>query len=138
MAMIAVDPEGARPAPTRARVAVTLMLHAFVIWGLCGVTVAIGTNVTSQANALLAHAIAAPLIAATVSSFYFSRFRYTAPLPTASLILAFIALLDFFLVALVINRSLAMFRSFAGTWLPFTLIFGAVYLTGVAMTRSRR
>ncbi len=44
---------------------------------------------------------------------------------------------DFFLVALVVNRSLEMFRSLVGTWLPCSLIFLSTFITGVA-GRHRR
>jgi hypothetical protein len=37
--------------------------------------------------------------------------------------------MDFFLVALIIIRSLDMFRRFLGTRIPFTLIFASTYLT---------
>jgi hypothetical protein len=38
--------------------------------------------------------------------------------------------MDFFVVAMLINRSFEMFTSFLGTWLPFTLIFASTYFTG--------
>jgi len=41
--------------------------------------------------------------------------------------------IDFFLVALVVNGSLDMFRSLLGTWIPFALIFLSTYLTGRAV-----
>jgi uncharacterized integral membrane protein len=47
--------------------------------------------------------------------------------------------MDFFLVALIINRSFDMFRSLLGTWIPFGLIFLSSYLTGlVVVARVRR
>ncbi len=45
--------------------------------------------------------------------------------------------MDFLLVALVILRSLAMFASLLGTWIPFALIFTATYLTGLYRSRAR-
>jgi hypothetical protein len=42
--------------------------------------------------------------------------------------------MDFFVVALVIEQSLAMFASIIGTWLPFVLIFMATYLAGRYIT----
>jgi hypothetical protein len=36
---------------------------------------------------------------------------------------------DFFLVALIIKRSLVMFASPPGTWIPFTLISASTDLT---------
>jgi len=37
---------------------------------------------------------------------------------------------DFFVVGLVINRSLEMFTSVLGTWIPFALIFASTWLAG--------
>lgn len=42
----------------------------------------------------------------------------------------FVIVVDFFLVALVIERSLEMFASPLGTWIPFALIFTSTYVTG--------
>jgi hypothetical protein len=39
-------------------------------------------------------------------------------------------------VALLINRSLEMFASLLGTWIPFALIFASTYLTGLIVQRS--
>jgi hypothetical protein len=78
--------------------------------------------------------VAAPAFAAAVSAFYFRKHRDVSPLRAASIVLAFIALVDFLLVALIILRSLDMFRSFLGTWLPLLLIFAATALAG-AMAR---
>jgi len=71
-----------------------LVLHALVIWALCGATIGIGMSITSQGNALVVHAIAAPVIAAVVSLVYFRRFNYTPPLVTACVFLAVVALVD--------------------------------------------
>lgn len=46
-------------------------------------------------------------------------------------------LVDFFLVALIINRSLEMFTSPLGTWIPFALIFISSYLTGFFITKPK-
>jgi hypothetical protein len=45
-------------------------------------------------------------------------------------------IVDFLLVALVINHSLAMFASLLGTWIPFALIFASTYLTGWYLQRD--
>ncbi len=123
---------------SRTQAGITLVLHALVVWGLCGATMSIGMSVTSLSNALRLHAAAAPVIAAMVSLIYFTRFCYTKPLVTAAVVLGVVATVDFFLVALVINRSLDMFRSVVGTWLPFSLIFLSTFVTGVAVRRHRR
>jgi hypothetical protein len=66
-----------------------------------------------------------------VSLNYFRRFNYTTPLQTAFIFVSFVILVDFFIVALVINQSLEMFTSLLGTWIPFALIFISTYLMGL-------
>ena len=39
-----------------------LLAHAFVGWALCGGTMGVGMAITSVENALMAHAIGAPVI----------------------------------------------------------------------------
>lgn len=92
-------------------------------------------KIASLQSALLAHAVAAPLIAAAVSFVYFARFGDATPLVAASFVLVFVVLVDFFVVALAMNHSLDMFRSVLGTWLPFLLIFSATFLTGMLVDR---
>jgi hypothetical protein len=41
-------------------------------------------------------------------------------------------------VALVILRSLEMFTSLLGSWIPFALIFGSTWLTGLWVTRQTK
>jgi hypothetical protein len=107
-----------------------VLIYAFMGWTLCGVVMFIGTAVTSEFIALIIHAVAAPIIFAVVSSYYFKKYDLTTPLETAALFVAFVVLLDFVLVALLINKSLAMFGNVLGTWIPFVLIFISTYYTG--------
>ena len=107
-----------------------ILIYAFIGWTSCGVIMFIGTAVTSEFIALIIHAIAAPIIFAVVSSYYFKRYDFTTPLETALLFVGFVLLMDFFVVALFINRSLAMFGNVLGTWIPFVLIFISTYYTG--------
>ena len=109
---------------------ITILVHAFIGWALCAATMGIGMATTSQQNALIAHAIGAPIYFAAVSLIYFKKFNYTTPLQTALFFLGFVMAVDFFVVALLINRSLEMFASLLGTWIPFALIFTSTYLTG--------
>lgn len=109
--------------------------HAFAGWFLCAATMGIGMAVTSLQNTLIVHAIGAPIFFAIVSLIYFSKFNFTSPLQTAMIFTAFVISVDFFLVALLINKSLEMFTSLLGTWIPFALIFSSTYLTGVYMMR---
>lgn len=115
-----------------------LLLHALVIWAACAATMGIGQAVTSMKATLVIHAVAAPIFAATVSAFYFRRYEDASPLYTAWVVLTVIVLVDFLLVAVVVLRSLEMFRSLLGTWLPFLLIFVATTATGWAVRATRQ
>jgi hypothetical protein len=112
-----------------------ILLHAFIGWLLCAATMGIGMALLPQQTALIVHAILAPVFFVIVSLVYFNKFNYTRPLATAAIFTAFVMLVDFLLVALVINKSLDMFTSFIGTWLPFALIFTSTYLTGLFVNR---
>ena len=115
-----------------------ILVLAFIGWALCGATMGIGREVTSLETALIVHAIAAPLIFGLISLIYFKKFNYTTPMQTAVLFTAFVILMDFFIVALLIEKSFEMFASPIGTWIPFALIFLSTYLVGLMMTRKRR
>ena len=93
----------------------------------------LGMEITSIETTLIAHAIGAPVIFSAISWFYFARLNYTSPLRTAVVFTLTVVFMDFFLVALVINRSLEMFQSLLGTWIPFALIFLSTYLTGMVV-----
>ncbi|MBC8334976.1 MAG: hypothetical protein HQ525_00145 [Anaerolineae bacterium] len=107
-----------------------ILAHAFIGWALCGATMGIGMATVSMEITLIVHAIGAPIFFTLISLNYFKKFNYTPPLQTALIFVSFVILVDFFLVALIINRSLDMFRSVLGTWIPFILIFTSTYLTG--------
>ncbi len=107
-----------------------ILVHAFGGWALCDLSIVIGMAVTSLYNALIIHAIGAPIFFATVSLIYFKKFNYTTPLLTAAIFVSFVVLMDFFVVALLIEQSFEMFQSLIGTWIPFALIFTSTYLTG--------
>ncbi len=113
-----------------------ILAHAFVGWALCAATMGIGMATMPMQTTLIVHAIGAPIYFALVSLVYFTRFHYTSPLRTAVLFTAFVMLVDFFLVALVINKSLDMFASLLGTWIPFALIFTSTYLTGLVVQQQ--
>jgi hypothetical protein len=116
---------------------VVILMHACAGWALCAATMGIGMATTSVQKTLIIHAIGAPIFFALVSWIYFKSFSYTSPLQTATIFLAFVVLMDFFLVALVILKSLAMFTDPLGTWIPFALIFAATYGTGLVATARR-
>ncbi len=114
-----------------------ILAHAFVGWALCAATMGIGMAVTTLDTTLIIHAIGAPIFFCGISLIYFRKFNYTTPLQTASCFLAFVVAMDFFVVAIVINRSFDMFTSVLGTWLPFGLIFASTYFTGRFLTGSK-
>ena len=113
-----------------------IFVHALIGWALCAATMVIGMKLTSMQNTLIIHAIGAPIYFASASLVYFTRFHYTRPVTTAMIFVGFVMIVDFLLVALVINRSLVMFDSLLGTWIPFALIFASTYLTGLVITRK--
>jgi hypothetical protein len=109
----------------------TILAHAFVGWALCAATMGIGMATASLENTLIVHVIGAPIFFMIVSLVYFKKFNYTRPLQTAMSFVGFVIAVDFFVVALLINRSLEMFASLLGTWIPFALLFVSTYLTGL-------
>ena len=96
----------------------------------------IGRQFLSIDTTMIIHAIGAPIGFAILSWVYHRRFGFTSPLATAVIFLGIVILLDVFLVAMIFERSFAMFRSFIGTWLPFSLIFFATYAAGVLGNRK--
>jgi hypothetical protein len=115
---------------------IIILLHAFVGWALCGAVMFIGMAMTSVENTLIVHAIFVPIIFAVISLIYYRRFNYTSPLQTAALFLAFVVLLDIVIVSLLINKSLVMFESILGTWIPLASIFIVTYITGILAKKS--
>lgn len=115
-----------------------ILIHAFIGWALCAATMGIGMVIMSVENALIVHAIGAPIFFAIVSLIYFYKFNYTTPLQTAMIFVGFVITVDFFVVALIINRSLEMFASLLGTWIPFALIFISTYLVGLYVVKKTK
>ena len=89
-----------------------------------------GQAITTIENALIIHAIGAPIIFGILSYIYFKKYNYTSPILTASIFISIVILLDFFVVAMLIERSFDMVLSPIGTWIPFALIFSSTYLVG--------
>jgi hypothetical protein len=115
---------------------ITILVHAFIGWALCGATMGIGMATMTLENALIVHGIGAPIFFTIISLIYFQKFNYTTAVQTAVIFVGFVIAVDFFVVALLINRSLEMFANLLGTWIPFALIFASTYLTGLIVQRS--
>ena len=118
------------------REAIIVLVHALIGWALCAATMGIGMATLSMRNALIVHAVGAPIFFTVISLVYFYKFNYTSPLRTALIFVGFVITVDFFVVALLINRSLDMFTSLLGTWIPFALIFLSTYLTGLFSVKN--
>jgi menaquinone-dependent protoporphyrinogen oxidase len=111
-----------------------LLAYAAIGWALCGVTMVTLLHVVSLTAALVIHAIAAPLIFMALAIRYFRARGARDPLPTGVSWTAIVAALDLVVMAGAVQRSLDMFRSIPGTWLPFALIFLATWATGEIMS----
>jgi len=116
---------------------VIILGHGLAGWMYCGALIGIGRQFLSLRVTLILHAIGAPLGFILISLLYFRKFAFTTPLQTALIFLGVVTALDFFVVALLIEKSFAMFASPLGTWLPLALIFGASYLTGAICLRRK-
>ena len=81
-------------------------------------------------NALIIHAIAAPVIFAMISMFYFKKVNHYSPLFIATFFLVFVVFMDVVVVATLIERDFSMFKSIVGTWIPFFTIFLSTFITG--------
>jgi hypothetical protein len=122
--------------PMSAKKVIIILIHAFIGWALCAATMGIGMATMTIESALFVHAIGAPIFFTIISLIYFNKFNYTRPLETALIFVSFVIVVDFFVVALMINRSLEMFASLLGTWIPFGLIFTSTYITGLMTARK--
>ena len=120
----------------KAKEVMIILVHAFIGWALCTATMLIGLATMSLEGALIVHAVGAPIFFTIISLVYFNKFNYTQPLQTALIFVSFVIAVDFFVVALMINRSLEMFASLLGTWIPFALIFTSTYVTGLMTVRK--
>jgi len=110
------------------------LAHGFAGWALCAATMGLLLAFTNLTVALVVHGAAAPLIFAALAVHYFRARGARDPLPTAIVWTATVALLDIVVVAGGIQRSLRMFESLAGTWLPFALIFFATWAIGTMLS----
>ena len=107
-----------------------LVLHAFAGWAACAALMGGLLAVGSPTLAQVVHALAAPILFAAVARRYFRAPGAREPLPTAFAFAAVVLVLDVAIVALLIQRSPAMFKSIVGTWLPLALIFLVTWATG--------
>ena len=122
---------------TNFKKSIIFILHAFIGWIWCGAIMGVGPQVMSMRAALIVHALLGPLGFALLSWNYHKHFNYTSPIYTAIGFTLFVIVFDFLIVTLLIIKSLDMFRSPIGTWIPFALIFLAVFLTGNSVEKFK-
>jgi hypothetical protein len=115
-----------------------VLIHAFIGWALCSATIGIGMSVTTEENTLIIHVIVTPVFFWIIAMNYFKKYNHFSPIKIAIAFIVFVIFVDFFVVALLILRSLEMFYSLLGTWIPFLLIFLSTYLTGIILTRKTK
>ena len=114
----------------------SLVCHAVAGWALCGATVAVGRQLVSLRTTLRVHAVVAPVVFGLLTRRYARNVPGAAPAATAVALTGIVVALDAVVVAPLVERSFAMFRSAIGTWVPFGSILAASYLVG--RTTSRR
>ena len=107
--------------------------HGAAGWALCAAAITGFGGLAPRWLALALHALAAPVVFAAVSYFYFRAPGARPPLAAALGFTVVVAALDAAVVAQYMLRSFDMFGSITGTWLPFALIFLATWATGAIM-----
>jgi len=113
-----------------------LIAHGVVGWTACGALMGALLATVSEPSAVIAHAVGAPIIFAAVTAHLFLRSGGRRPNFVAGTFTAIVVALDALVVALLIQRSFAMFSSALGTWVPFALIFISVFMTGSLLRRG--
>jgi menaquinone-dependent protoporphyrinogen oxidase len=111
-----------------------LVVHGAVGWALCAAVMGALLWATTITAALVVHAIVAPAIFVAIARHYFQARGARDPLPTAIAFSATVGLLDAGVVAGLVQRSVALFASVGGFWLPLALIFLATLATGELMS----
>jgi len=104
------------------------LIYAFIGWVVCAGSMGFGLTYFTETTALILHVIIGPL-AFFALSWHYHRNNQAKPIETAVKFLVFLIGADF-LVALVFMKSIDMFLSPLGTWIPFLLIFVATYVSG--------
>lgn len=121
---------GTYPASHAPPVNLATLLYALVGWMVCAAVLYTTMAWLSLNAALVVHAAAAMLVFGALSARY-HRVRPNADSRVTALVFTGVVVaLDAVIVALLVERSFAMFASPLGTWIPFALIFSASWLAG--------
>ncbi len=114
------------------RPAVLLVLTATAAWTACALTMAASTTLVSTDSALVIHALFTLVWFALAAGLYRRGHRWPGPNAIALTNLATVVVLDVAVAGLV-HRSLEMFDSVMGTWLPYALVFAGSWAAARAV-----
>ncbi len=116
----------------------SLLMHAFLGWCWRGAIMGLGQLFIPMNFLLVIHAVLGPLGVGLLAWRFHQKFPGIEPLNAAYWFTGLIIFLDVALVAPVFEKSYSMFANVISTWLPFILIFGAVYLAGYLSIKKVR
>jgi hypothetical protein len=105
-------------------------------WAACGLAMGVCRAVGGLPVALWVHLALAPVIFFIVPVFYWNHPRHLRAGPTAALFLALVFGMDLRVVAPFFERSLGMFTSAIGTWIPFGPIFLGSLAVGMLLSAA--
>ncbi len=114
----------------------SLITHAFLGWCWSGALTGLGQLLISLETLLIIHTFLGPLGIGLLAWRFHQNFPGIQPLNTACWFTGIIIFLNVVLTAPFFENSFSIFSSIIGTWLPFILIFGAVYLAGYLSIRK--
>ena len=112
-----------------------LTICAFVGWALRLVTIGLGADYTTYSLALLMQAVLVVVIFCGIGWLYAAASNGVAPPNAAMAMLGAVIGFDFFLIAILVNRDLAIYASPLATWMPYLLIGLSAWLGGEIETR---
>jgi hypothetical protein len=117
---------------------VVLFCFSLIGWALCGGVIALGRNVATMDITLIMHAVAVPIIFSILSWLYHKKYNYTSSVITGLVFLCFALIMDYFVVAMLIEKSYDMFKSVLGVWIPFALIFLSTLFVGLYVNSKKK
>lgn len=118
-----------------ARKIFVIFVHMFIGWFVCSAIMGISRQFIPIDTLLIIHLIAVPVVFSLISIVYFSKYNYTTPVVTALIFTSFIIVMDFLIWAVLLLKSMEMFQSILGTWIPFLLILLSTCITGLIITK---
>jgi len=115
-----------------------LTICAFVGWALRLIAIGVGADYTAYSLALLMQAVAVVVIFCGIGWLHAAASDRVTPPNAAMAMLGAVVGFDFFLIAILVNRDLAIYASPLATWVPYVLIGLSAWLGGEIGTRKSR